>query len=239
MNVITKLLTDESALVKTDTARLVKALVYIIKTYYGLDPDTGKYDDVIEASVQKILIKFPMLTFNQLNECYFNAEIDKRQGTSLTITELIAPLNDFSLKANFIKKKAKEILEAEIEEKKHQDTIREKYLEARQLYLDSIGLGYYKGDMFQASYIVENFKDILDNATKLQLYNVAKKEYDDAILEAQKDNHNNIPTVPTGTGYYENGKPRPNCHYFLSLKIINYFLEKKTIDGVGWRFLEK
>lgn len=238
MNAISSLLNDNSALVKTDVARLIKGITYIVKTYYGLDPDTGKYDDVIEMSSQKILIKFPTLTFFQLSQCYFLTDIDKRQGTSLTVTELIAPLAEFVKKANFIKKAEQEIIDAEKDSHEVFNKIKSSYLTARELYFGSMDIGSYKGGMHQAAMIVENFKDLLDNQTKVELLEKSKLEYYKAVEESKASNPDHIKMVPTGTGYYENGKPKPACHYFLCMNIINYFLAKKTPDGKGWKFVE-
>lgn len=240
LTVITKLLSDDSDLVVTDIARLIKGIAYVIKTYYGMDPDTGRYDDVIEMTVNKIKIKFPSLTFLQFNECYFSADIEKRPGAALTVTELVTPLSDFVHKTNYIKAKAQEFLSQKNEAIEHQEKVKDAYLRAKQLYFDSMGNGEYLGDLFDASMIIENFKDLLDNSTKLELLNEAKQDYAHAVYEYNNSaDRNQMVPVPRGTGKYENGMDKPECHYFLAMRIINHFLRLKTVDGKGWKFVEK
>jgi len=193
--------------------------------------------DLIRMTIHSIMNRFPTLTFEEFNLAYSESVIEKKQGHALTRDELIMPIDQMDKKKKVIVATYKSE-KLEIEEKQEQQKmIREKYLEARQLYFDSMGCGVYKGDIFQAAIIMENFTDIIPIEKKLELLEAAKIDYKEAV-ERLDTPESLFSIIPRGVGLYENGKKKPDCHYFLALRVINYALQM-GFNNEGWKFIEK
>jgi hypothetical protein len=152
-------LNDKSELVLSDAPRTVKAFNYIVRVYYGLNPDTEKFDDVILSTISKINLKYPSLTFEQLNLSYSETTIEKKQGVSLSEGELIAPIASLHQKSVIIRKESErmEIEKRNLELKQQEEN---KFrAEAIDLYNQCLPNKKWTGTPFQSATFAECFKD--------------------------------------------------------------------------------
>jgi hypothetical protein len=193
--------------------------VYVARSIYGVSPE--QIDRItLESVFQAICERFEGITINDIQTA-FRMHVQIEKTYNLTRDEFIAPINTFWSKKLIVKNEINlEINQIKLEEESKKK-VQESYEEAKQLYFDSIGKGFYLGDMFHASMIFENFKNILSIEEKKELLEKANHKYMDA---KNKENEFNI--VPNGFGKYKDGKDKPKCHYFLALEVINYFLSK-------------
>jgi hypothetical protein len=194
--------------------------VYVARSIYGVSPE--QIDRITQESVfQAICERFESITINDI-QIAFRTHTQTEKTYNLTRDEFIAPIQTYWNKKLIVKNEVDLELNKlkEIEENKRK--VEQSYNEAKQLYFDSLENGVYLGDMFHASMIFENFKNILTIEEKKELLDKANNKYMDA-----KSNENEFNIVPNGIGKYKDGKDKPKCHYFLALDVINYFLSKK------------
>lgn len=224
-----------------DLPRISKALVYITRCYYGLNPENVA-EDLYRLVIQTICDKFKTLTFNQLNLAYSERTIEKKQGVSLTKDELMQPIEDMMNKKGIvlmIEQKEKEDFEKQQSEK---NKIKDEYLKAKELYFESMGTGLYQGSIFQASMIMEAFAGHLSDDEKIEIGKQAIEDYKEQVrlfgTEESMFYGTDVFQVPQGAGTYSNGKLKPKHHYFISMRVINDALQRRTVDGLGWKFIE-
>jgi len=144
-----------------DINRLSKALVYITRVYYGLNPENVA-DDVYRVVIAEVITKYKTLTFLQLNLAYSECTIEKRQGVSLTKGELMQPIEDMWHKKGVIESIAKQNL-SEYEEKQNAFQIAQQFKEdAMSIYLQDLAdkNKVYSGSDFQASSFAKNFEEL-------------------------------------------------------------------------------
>ena|GEM_PF-4354524 len=201
--VITKLLNDETPLCITDQVRVLKAFAYIVKVYFGLNTDTVS-DEVYELAFKQIKEKYPNLTFEQLNLSYSETTFEKKQGVSLTVTELMQPVALFWVKTQFILHQSDKIKRELDEENEKEAKIQAHYDEAIRLYIECVNSDkFWKGEFFHASVFAEDsFKHRFTKDEKDKIY----KEAWDKVreLEAQQKTAliDKIPfTIPIPTNY--------------------------------------
>lgn len=176
---ISRLLNDKSEFVIDNRIRLVKALSYVCRVYYGLNLENQKYDDVIEMTVNTIIQKYNGVTFEMLNVAYSEIEIEKKEYVSLTVRELIGPIEVMTKRMSVIqqeiektKQKETEIQKAEIEKQRFKS-------ESEQMYLDHFnnGLAEWTGSDFQANQFAMCFKEQFSQERKNELWINAQREF--------------------------------------------------------------
>lgn len=176
---ISRLLNDGSEFVCDNRIRLVKALSYVCRVYYGLNLDNGKYDDVIEMSANTIIQKHKGITFEILNVAYSETEIEKKEYVSLTVRELIAPIEGIIKKIAVIKQTIDDLKQQEQENKNIQIKKERFKKESEKMYLDHLnnGLSEWTGSDFQANQFAMCFKDQFNQERKDVIWNEAKREF--------------------------------------------------------------
>jgi hypothetical protein len=174
--VISKLLTDETPLCITDQVRVLKAFAYIVKVYFGLNTDTVS-DEVYELAFKQIKDKYPNLTFEQLNLSYSETTFEKKQGVSLTVTELMQPVALFWVKTQFILHQADKIKLEMNEEAEKESKRQAHYDESVKLYIECVNSDkVWKGTAFQAMvFAKESFAHRFTQPEKDRIYSDAKQ----------------------------------------------------------------
>lgn len=165
---------------------MVKAFSYVIKVYFGINPDVLPQEKnengedrniIISLACKTLLEKYPAMTFEKLNLSYSEEQTDKKQGISLTIDELMHPVALFWRKCEFIRIESEKIKreldeEAEIEARKqaHKD-------ESIRLYIECVNSDrVWKGTPFHANvFAKESFAHRFDQSEKDFLYGEAKR----------------------------------------------------------------
>lgn len=190
---ITKILNDQTALCSSDPERFIKAISYVVRIYYGLNVDTEKDQskkaelaEVFAVFRNTVFTKYPKMTFEQFNLIHSESVIEKRQGISLTVDELINPIASYYVKIQFVLNERNVILKqeqekAEIEQKKEAHK-----KESIELYLECVKTdGIWKGEFYHAStFAEEQFKDRFSDDEKKEIYHEAW--YKVKELEAQQ-----------------------------------------------------
>lgn len=182
---IAKLLNDQTALCSSDPGRFTKAIGYVIRVYYGL-----KIENVEEETIllfqNTLFAKYPNMTFEQWNLIHVESVIEKKQGVSITVDELMQPVSSYYAKIQFVLSKKESILreqkeQAEIEERKqaHKE-------ESIRLYIECVnGDGVWKGTPFHANvFAKESFAHRFTQPEKDSLYAEAKQQVKE--LEAKR-----------------------------------------------------
>ena len=225
---ITACLTNDE-ICRDNLERLSKALIYITKVYYGLNPD-NRLDDVYRLAIQTICEKYPTLKFTELNLAYSERTIEKRQGVALTKDEIMQPIEDMMHKKQnilSIAEKHKQEFEEAQKSKREAEEFKKK---AMQSYIDSLGTGEFKGTLFEASAIMECFSDLFTVKEKIEMNNLAEQDYNKAVMDFKTDRcmfkDMFYPEVPKGLGHYRNGKEKQDWHYFLALRVVNAALNR-------------
>lgn len=176
---ILRLLNDKSEFLSDNRVRLVKALSYVCRVYYGLNLENQKYDEVIEITANTIIQKYNGFTFEMLNVAYSEIEIEKEEYVSLTVRELIAPIEVMMKRMAVIqqeiektKQKESEMQQIEIEKQRFKS-------ESEQMYLDHLndGLAEWTGTDFQANQFAMCFKEQFSQERKNELWIKAQREF--------------------------------------------------------------
>lgn len=161
-----------------NTPRLTGALSYIVKVYFGLNPDNGNLDEVLALATQRITSRFPELTFEQLNISFSEAETTKREGVSLTVDELCGPIASFVRKIAIIRESIKEETQKEENERIEKEAAEKFKTESRDLYLECLnGDKIWTGTEFQAHSFAYTFADRFIQQVKDGFWAEAKREY--------------------------------------------------------------
>lgn len=175
---ITKLLNDNSEMCANNTPRLTGALSYIVKVYFGLNPDNGNLDEVFALSTQRITSRFPELTFEQLNISFSEAETTKREGVSLTVDELCGPIASFVRKIAIIRESIKEETQKEENERIEKEAAEKFKAESRDLYLECLnGDKIWTGTEFQAHTFAYTFAERFTQKQKDEIWQESKREF--------------------------------------------------------------
>lgn len=236
---ITACLTNDE-ICRDNLERLSKALIYITKVYYGLNPD-NRLDDVYRLAIQTICEKHPTLKFTELNLAYSERTIEKRQGVALTKDEIMQPIEDMIHKKQnilSIAEKHKQEFEEAQKSKREADEFKKG---AMQSYIDSLGTGEFQGTLFEAGAIMECFSDLFTDQEKIDMNKLAIEDYKKAVMDFGTDRcmfkGKMIAEVPKGFGYYRNEKPKRDWHYFLALRVVNAALNR-GINGNGYLLIQ-
>lgn len=165
---------------KDDLERLSKAFVYIVKVYYGLNPENVA-NEIYQLAIKTICERFQTLKFTELNLAFSEQVIEKRQGVSLTHSELMKPIEELMRKKGAVKYVQDEINE----EKRKQEQSKQKEIEfkkeAMQIYLDCLERkdGVWTGSEYHANALGRSFADSLHlkPEVKKELWTKAQLEY--------------------------------------------------------------
>lgn len=171
---IAKLLNDQTALCSSDPGRFTKAIGYVIRVYYGL-----KIENVEEETIllfqNTLFAKYPNMTFEQWNLIHVESVIEKKQGVSLTVDELMHPVASFYAKIQFVLSKKESILRQQNEADEIEAKRQAHKKESIELYLKCVNSDkVWTGTVFQAaSFAEEQFKDRFKKEDKDAIYQEA------------------------------------------------------------------
>lgn len=207
---------------KDDLERLSKAFVYIVKVYYGLNPENVA-NEIYQLAIKTICERFQTLKFTELNLAFSEQVIEKRQGVSLTHSELMKPIEELMRKKGAVKYVQDEINE----EKRKQEQSKQKEIEFKkesmQIYLDCLERkdGVWTGSEYHASALGRSFADSLHlkPEVKKELWTKAQLEYKERNAKFQAESGLNI------------GPPLPEVIY--SRMIVEYMLTL-GVDKTGF-----
>lgn len=175
--VISQLLNDKTALCTSDQRETFKAFAFAIKVYFGITPKTVE-KEVYELGFKQIQEKYPNITFEQLNLSYSEGSFEKKQGVSLTVTELMYPVALFWQKTQFVLHHADKIKREE-EQKAEIEAKRQAFKdEAIRLYIQCVNSDkIWIGTAFQANvFAKESFAHRFSQPEKDQFFSQAKWE---------------------------------------------------------------
>ena len=221
---ITACLTNDE-ICRDNLERLSKALIYITKVYYGLNPD-NKLDDVFRLTIQTICEKHPTLKFTELNLAYSERTIEKRQGVALTKDEIMQPIEDMMHKKQnilSIAEKHKQEFEEAQKSKREADEFKKG---AMRLYIHDIEQGNktYSGTAFQANTFARNFADLFDDDQKKDMWIESQREYKGLNYQYQENaNAFKQPPAPAEKLY--------------ALRMVNAALNR-GVNGNGYLLIE-
>lgn len=151
--------------------------------YFGVKA-TSLSDALIKAVVQEIIKKYSTFTLSDIEYSFERFSKQRTDWRNLTKSDLIEPINQYSVIKNEIKNEQKKILE---EEKIQLETEKKanEFLESSiKLYKASLELGEWLGDIFQAKAIFEQFRGKVKGDVCKQLQIEAMKKF--KILDERK-----------------------------------------------------
>jgi hypothetical protein len=214
--------------------------VFVAKTILGISPES--LDTITRDSIfQAITERFIGLTIEDI-QLAFKTHVQQEKIYVLTRDEFIKPIQAYWTKKMIVKRELDAELKKVKEEESKHDKIKAEYLKAKELYFDSMGTGLYQGSVFQASMIMEAFAEHLSDEEKIEIGKQAIEDYKEQVrlfgTEESMFYGTDVFQVPQGTGHYSNGRQRPKHHYFISMRVINNALQRQTVDGLGWKFIE-
>ncbi|MCC7515652.1 MAG: hypothetical protein IT212_13260 [Bacteroidia bacterium] len=232
---------NESPLLKTVEAQFCDIIILdIAKTIFGIVPES--VEENLKISVfNAICERFNGITINDISIA-FKTHVQQEKIYVLTRDEFIKPIQAYWTKKMIVKRELDAELEKVKEEQSKHDKIKDEYLKAKELYFESMGTGLYQGSVFQASMIMEAFAEHLSDEEKIEIGKQAIEDYREQVklfgTEESIFYGTDVFQVPQGTGHYTNGKQKPKHHYFISMRVINNALQRQTVDGLGWKFIE-
>lgn len=113
-------------------AAIISQLIKITSILYGLRPE-NLHEDFFSACFKAICERFPLITVKDIGKIFSSAQIEKKQGTSLTRDELLQPIQSYyNSKLALIG----EIKRLKQEEEERQKNILEHENKAFRLYLE-------------------------------------------------------------------------------------------------------
>lgn len=229
---VTKLLNDETELCISDAQRLTNALFYIIKVHIGINPDILPKNDkgqnlVILECLSMIKDRYMKLTFLELNLSFSERIIDKKQGVSLTPSEIMAYIEDFNRKARFIKFHQKEEMNKADEEIRLQEEQQKFKQDSIELYKECLEAGIWTGDIYQSTAIARDcFASQMSEETKKEklfpLANKLRQEFELKRKEAEANDENNFTSfvpVPTKEQLFAHAMVIYACQNFKPVAI--------------------
>lgn len=191
------LILQESALVETAESTIIAFLIEYAEVLYGLRPENLSLT-LWEAAFTAICERYPGIQVHDIQNAYRYAQIEKRQYTTLTRDELIAPIQEYWLKRMALNREIEEMQQKEqkeIEElKKHQQ-----FKQAnKERYLRCLDTGVWDGDEFDAAAIAINFREVFTQEQKNVFAAMAKKEYFDRNEAIEKNQFTKEQSVVPG-----------------------------------------
>lgn len=148
--------------------------LFVTKTVFGIAPeslDILTMEDIFLCIVER----YPKLTVNELNLSYRTHTQDEKVFI-LTRDIFLKPISEFIRKKFIIQDEIErelKKLQRELEIKQEEIEFRNK---AKECYMDSLNVGEWQGDMFQAKVIAKGFWDSLYLEDRKELQVRAKEE---------------------------------------------------------------
>lgn len=161
-------------------------MLSILEIRYGLNSDNVS-PDLLEAIYDACINFHEKLTIDDLRNCFNHAQIEKKQYQKITLDEFIEPIKSYIQ----VKQVSRQVLiDLQVEQQKQQQQKQKEidfYNEARKCYLESLKLGEWQGDMFQAKAIARGFWDSLYDQQKKEIQAKATEEFKEAQVRALND----------------------------------------------------
>jgi len=127
---------------------------------YGLDSDKVS-SELVDAIYESCLNLNEEIFVEDLKNCFNFTEIEKRQFQKITLDEFMGPVREYLQKKQIARQAFIDLnldqQKAEIEKNKEAEFKQQ----AEQCYLESLKVGQWQGDMFQARVLVKPFWDNL------------------------------------------------------------------------------
>lgn len=177
---------------------IIAFLIEYTEVLYGLRVENLSVS-LWNAAFTAICERWPTIQVHDIQNAYRYATIEKRQFTTLTRDELIAPINDYWMKKMALDREIEAMKEKEQAEIDGLNKAREFKEQAKLKYIACLENGIWTGDEFEAMAIAPNFKDVIKQEQKNEFVRLAKEEYYKRT-EAIKDNQYGI--VPGWTYIY-------------------------------------
>lgn len=140
--------------------KTIEIFYLVASSIYGIRPDNVS-TEMFQLAFIALKDRFKGITIEDVRLAYFNSVIVKKEFVSLTRDELLEPISDYWMKKENLKDQIKL---AEIEKQK-EIQIKQEEIEfrnkAKQCYINSLNMGEWQGDMFQAKVIARGFWDSL------------------------------------------------------------------------------
>ena len=188
--------------------------LFVTKTVFGIAPeslDILTMEDIFLSIVER----HPKLTINELNLAYRTHTQDEKVFI-LTRDIFLKPINEF-IRKKFI---VQDEIERELKKVQRELEIKQEEIEFRnkskQCYMDSLNVGEWQGDMFQAKVIARGFWD--------SLYLEDRKELQERAAEEIKSLERQAKLNPLVIVY--------DKHFYLAQEVIKDSVKKgrKFID---------
>ncbi len=126
------------------------------------------------AIYEALIAQQENLTIDDVRCCFNFAEVEKKPYSKITVDEFMDPIRDYVKKKALARICAQEEHIAYVKEIAQAEAAEQFYLGAKALYFESLKVGEWKGDMFQARVIAKKFYMRL-------------KEWHDEIKDEAKD----------------------------------------------------
>lgn len=180
----------ESNLVSEHKAKGEQALLTYARLWIGVS-SANVSDLLLTKSVEYLLSKYPLLTFQDIRNGFEDDSIEKIPFVQLTIEELVGPVKRFMTKKNVVLNEMKQI-EKEMEKEKQNEQLEKEFKEfAKQKYLNCLKTGVIDMDVNECNAIVENQKHLFieEQLAELRPMMVEKAKAEERRLkiEAQDD----------------------------------------------------
>jgi hypothetical protein len=170
------LMLSKSSKVEESREECIRILISSCEILFGLRAENLS-PELWNISFASICERFVGITITDIQNAFRYAVIEKKAYQTLTRDELLEPISQY-WKNKVILLNEIDVIRRKNEEELNSIRLEQKFREeSKKIYLESLTVGSWKGDEFQADAIARNFAECFSQEDKNEFMSLAKMEF--------------------------------------------------------------